>query len=452
MRVGDLCKDLINEIILDYDLPVPRVTNASKIDQQLLLQAFKAIVPIDPLEQIDDQYNQSSVYQCMVTSLSKSLNVDLSHINSNSLASGDLKHILSLLEILIAIKRFLLGNVRNDQLDIETVELEDFKCAEEEELFASASETTSANCSICFCEESTTAICKNVKDYNEDETTIEHKSKSRKQCHSPIHRLVDARKKKKLLMASKFGSGKQLSKSGNTSSSTSSSQELAKRLNQVLHLNEEVRTLETKLASNATSDSPDLIVDPCTLSPGTRIQLERLYKSHQAFQRNIRSQIEKQQDSRQLLLRQPSMHTQTGNSRASQAKKHQQVNHQMRQCDTNRAKSDTSMIHNVNPLLQYNCNYERDLRSRLARLTQEIKEREREIVSRKLKRQSQIQRHLVNSAKIQVNRSKKELIAAREYVLRRTLEQKRRDQIYLQSLEQLYDEKTDLLCAQVFTN
>lgn len=444
MKLGDRCKDLANEIILDYDLPIPRVTNASSIDQQVLLQAFKAIIPVDPFEEINGQNDQSSVYQGMVKSLSKALDVDLSHISPTALAAGDLKHILSFLEILVAIKRFLLGNVHSDQLDFDAVELEDFGMET-----GDASESPSASCSICFCHESTVKHCNRVDDCCDREKVDEHKSKSHKQSRSPKHRLVDARKKKKLLLASKLQSTKQLSK--NASPSSSSTHQLARRLSQALNLNEEVKSLESKVSTkcNADFDQPNFLFDLRNLSPGTRIQLERLYQSHQAFQRNIRSQVEKEQDARQLLLEQSVTARKTRNSSAPAARGPSTTNHQASPCHIHHTKSETSMSCNLS-CPSHTGTYERDLRSRLARLTQEIKERERRIVSRNLKSQSQLQRHLVKAAKVQVTRSKKELLAAREYVLQRTRQQVKQDQIYLQSLEQLYQEKTDLLCARIF--
>lgn len=487
MRVTNLCKDLINEIILDYDLMIPRLTTSSTIDQSILLQVFKAVVPVDTLDKFNGQTDKLSVYQCMLNTLSQSLYIDLTHISSEKLAQGDPQHMHALLEILVAIKRFLHGESdQDDSVKRHNATFTIDKCGEKnsdektsymnEKKSSSVSESGSESCSICFCRQVNESKCTRAtdsrgRDVDTDDATDNgtRKVKVRK-SRSPHHRYVDAREKKKLLLTGKRDANC-ISCTDNTSaasgaSCTCSSHQLAKRLNQLLHLNEEVQCAEKQVSPRkctSTSVSPDLIANPCTLSPGTKVQLERLFKSHQAFQRNIRLQVEKVQDSRQLLLQQLSMHSKTGNVNPATGKcsscytsqlqdtplQRQQVNHQMNQNCTHQPQRNTSMIMScVNPSLYSGNNYQRDLRSRLARITREIREKERQLTSNTLKTHNEIQRTIVKCAKSQVNRSKRELMAAREYVLQRNHQHMKREQLYLQSLNQLYDDQTNLLCSR----
>lgn len=493
MNAANLCRNLINEIIVDYDLMIPRLTTSSAIDQDILLEVFKAVVPVEASDKSNGQTDQSDSYERMLTILSESLYIDLSHISAESLAAGDLKHTLAFLEILVAIKRYVHGKSdHDDQEDRHNATFTIGECggtndqAKEAVMNAkrpSVCESECESCSICFCHEmngsESTRATEAVTRAKNDDDNGTGKVRVRR-SRSPQHRYVDARMKKKLLLTGaredncRRSSSTATASSSATSNSSScaschcSSHQLVKRMNQVLHLNEEVKCLEREASTSkcaSTSASPDFIVNPCILSPGTKVQLERLFKSHQAFQRNIRVQVEKVQDSRQLLLQQLSMHSKTGNVNATSRRSsslsccceprqretlvRQQVNHQVNHNCTHQAHRDTSMIMScVNPSLYTGSNYQRDLRSRLARLTREIKEKERQLTSRKLKTQSDLQRTIVKCATSQVNRSKRELMAAREYVLRRNLQQMKKDQLYLQSLDQLFDDKTSLMCSK----
>lgn len=95
---------MINQLIVDCDLLIPRITSFRSIDYNKVLPVFEAVTKIKLVKM---EAPEDKKYKVLIDTLSSLLDADLSHLNPTLMSERDAKHLYYLLEILTAIRTYL---------------------------------------------------------------------------------------------------------------------------------------------------------------------------------------------------------------------------------------------------------------------------------------------------------------------------------------------------------